>query len=630
MLPTKALNSLRPPQFSCHPHRAPVQHAGRESLLKSVSGSRRAAAGEAPRVLLFVPPYTRMVEPSPPNSAFRAIGLDSFEVMKRAGTPIGLLRIGTTARRAGFDVRVIDAPFAGWSQEWVLLELPEGQMRRYGLTDAQLLAIINDYQPDIVGIQCNYTVQWGNARALADLVKAVDRNLVVVGGGAHTSGDWQNALLDSAFDIIVINEADRSFVELLTALTAPEADVAAVRGLAFRQSGRLVNTNHTLARTDRSLYIPINPATQGFATRKALLPLPDFTLLDMRCYEQRYHSSGARKRDFGSWAQTFASIGCNTKCNFCYIPMVSGPWRPMGLDWFDEHLLDLTRHGVTEVLIEDDHLLHDPRYAMQVFSLLKKHDLPWVEEGGLSLFTLVMMHRGRSFVQALDPAERRNPAFRHVFDAVDAGIDARTLIRAMAEAGCYAVYLAVESANTESLENSHKPKFNALQNSTLEIVELFAEAGIQVTGGFMLGFVSPSHQAGGEPYVESLEQMEATVEYASLLMKHGMAYANPFIVTPIPGTPMWEFQQPYVVRNYDLGWSHEKATMATASWSAEDVERVRLKLLVQANGGDRVRKMVARGTWPIDALGHASTDSPACASVALATQAGPPPLRISA
>lgn len=72
-------------------------------------------------------------------------------------------------------------------------------------------------------------------------------------------------------------------------------------------------------------------------------------------------------------------------------------------------------------------------------------------------------------------------------------------------------------------------------------------------------------------------------------------------VTPLPGTKMWDFQKDYVVRHYDNGWSHEKATMATERWSAEDIERMRLELLVRANGADPVTELVRRGTWPVDA-----------------------------
>src|SRR6185503_14046094 len=104
---------------------------------------------------------------------------------------------------------------------------------RYGLTDDQIRRLVEALQPDIVGIQCNYTVQWGNARSLADLIKSIDRDIVVVSGGAHSSGDWSNALSDSPIDVIVINEADRSFVSLLDALTTRDADTRRVRGISY-------------------------------------------------------------------------------------------------------------------------------------------------------------------------------------------------------------------------------------------------------------------------------------------------------------------------------------------------------------------------------------------------------------
>ncbi|MGV9883523.1 hypothetical protein [Streptomyces sp. NPDC003006] len=84
----------------------------------------------------------------------------------------------------------------------------------------------------------------------------------------------------------------------------------------------------------------------------------------------------------------------------------------------------------------------------------------------------------------------------------------------------------------------------------------------------MLGFVNPPERPGVKPYIESLEQIEKTIDYAVTLMD---------------------------------GWSHEKATMATDQWSAEDIERMRLELLVRANGADKVVEMVRRGTWPVDA-----------------------------
>lgn len=578
---------LRSPEFSCDSHRPNLANPPRNSLKKSVSGVRRRESGERPRVLLLVPPYTRLKGRASLDSPLRSIGIDTFEVMKRAGTPIGLLRIGTTAKSQGYEVCIIDAPFEGWHQEEEFLQISDGEMLyRYGLSDDQIRHAIESFNPDVVGIQCSYTVQWGNARALADLVKSLNSDLVVVGGGAHCSGDWQNALSDSSMDVIVQGEADVTFHELLKALTTSEACIDHVSGIRYRQNDRLVSTG------DRP-----------YMNRRMIHELPplDLGLLRMGLYKQPHHSAGERRCKDGAWAQTFATIGCNVKCDFCYIPKINGPWRSLGLDWFDRHLTDLRTHGVSELLIEDDHLLHDPEHALQIFNLLEKHRFPWVEEGGLSLFNLLILHQGENFIESMNKNDYTNPIFTHAIHALRAGITARTLIQAMARSGCYSVYLAVESANEKSLKHSNKPAMNAMQQATAEIVALFAEAGIQVTGGFMLGFVNPPRVSSGLAYVESLEEMERTIDYAKLLMGAGMTYANPFIVTPIPGTPLWEYQKNFAQRNYDTGWSHERATMGTDFWNPEMLDNMRLKLLVEVNGPEKVRSMFQRGTWPVTA-----------------------------
>lgn len=592
---------IRKSEFSSSLLRTPLVSEIGNSLLKSKSGMRRRRqCREKPRVLLFVPPYTRMVEPAPEDSPLRKIGIKEEEVMKRAGTPIGLVRIATQAMRC-YEVKLVDAPFEGWDQEQPLLYLPNGgKLLRYGLTDTQIRKIIEEFQPDVVGIQCNYTVQWGNARALADLVKTIDEKIVVVGGGSHTSGDWRNALVDSPIDIICINESDRSFTQLLDALTSENSNVDDVRGIAYRKNEELIRTDTKICGAEKSQYISIHPKFQALEERLDMFPLPDFSLLNMKLYEQAYHSAGARMRKTGAWAQIFSTIGCNVGCDFCYIPMVNGPWRALGTDWFDQHLASIKQHGVTEVLLEDDHLMHDPIYALQVFELLKKHDLPWVEEGGLSLFNLILLHKGESVLETLSEKEKRRipGLYGKVLKALQSGVTAKSLIKSMAESGCYNAYLAVESANETSLEKSHKPKLNTIQEATIEIVEMMANAGIRVTGGFMLGFVNPS-DGDGKSYIESVEQIEKTIEYAVLLMQHGMAYANPFIVTPLPGTPMHEFQKQYVVRDYDTGWSHERATLATEKWTADELETLRWKLMINANGIEKTKQMLSRGTWPV-------------------------------
>lgn len=586
------------PRFSSSPLRDPLVSAIGNSLLKSESAIRKRENDQKPRILLFVPPYTRLIEPAPADSPLHQIGITDEEVMKRAGTPIGLVRIATQLEKAGYEVKLMDAAMEGWDNEKVLMGMPNGgRLIRYGLNDARIREIIQEFGPDIVGVQCNYTVQWGNARALADLVKTVDKTIVVLGGGSHFSGDWKNALVDSPVDFICVNEADASAVKLVDTLTSRDGRPDVVGGVAYRQNGQIIRNDRPCGESDyQSNYVSIRPAKQTLRERLERFPLPDFKFVNMCLFDTPFNSAGARIVPYGTYAQTFATIGCNVRCEFCYIWKGAGPWRALGLDWFDAHLSDLKKQGVTQILLEDDHILHDPLYALGVFKLLKRHDMAWVEEGGLSLFNLILLLKGK---EILTNEEGEDPKYEHVLKAIKAGINAESLIKAMAECGCKGAYLAVESANVESLGNSNKPKLNADQEATMEIIRLFSKHGISVTGGFMLGFVNLPRESGGVPYIETKEQIEGTIRYAKLLMDEGMAYANPFIVTPLPGTPMGEYQQQFVVRDYDTGWSHERATMATSQWTADELETFRWRLMIEANGVEKVREMLKRGTWPV-------------------------------
>jgi radical SAM superfamily enzyme YgiQ (UPF0313 family) len=143
---------------------------------------------------------------------------------------------------------------------------------------------------------------------------------VTVTGGAHPSGDWRYAVPDSPFDHIVINEADQTFTALLQALTEEGGDIDAVPGVAYRRADLAV-----VRTTAKSPYMRILPKRQGLDQRLGMMPLPDFGMLDMRQYEQAYHSSGKRVREHGSWSQIFSTIGCNVGCDFCYHWKSSSP-----------------------------------------------------------------------------------------------------------------------------------------------------------------------------------------------------------------------------------------------------------------------------------------------------------------
>ncbi|MBN2122281.1 B12-binding domain-containing radical SAM protein [Candidatus Micrarchaeota archaeon] len=585
----------RRPVRGCSPLRnpPPFEKAYLRHPVSEIYHSRRHKA----KVLLLVPPYTRIEKPYSWQQANYLLGssannlkLDSkiirwFEQnglllseMKRVGPPMGLLRIGSAAKKAGCEVRIIDAAKEGFDNEETLI--PEIGLKRYGLPVRDMMRWTSNLSLQVVGIAASYTHQWGNVRELAEEVKRLNQRAVVVVGGAHATGDYQRVLLDSSVDFVVVGQGEETFVELISALEGRRS-IGDVRGIAFR-SGR---------HRDEVVFTGHRP----FSKNPSNLIL-DYSLLDLSKYSGLIHTAGARKKRDGLLAYVSTSSGCNQNCGFCAIPKVQGPFLGAGIDQLNAELAGLKKNGVTELIVEDDNWLYNPMWALETCALFKKYDFAWMEEGGLALSALIALNLGYGARNVMG-SELEKPSFKHIREAIGKGITAERLITAMAQSGCYSVYLAVESANEAAMEISGKPKANIMQEQAAQIVRLFKNRGISVTGGFMLGFCG---QQGKGVYSESAREMINTMEYAGELMRAGMDYANPFIVTPLPGTRMGEFQMQYASTNYDTGFSHELGTFdLPGSLTAEQMGLLRQIMIAKINGIEKMERMLETGSWPV-------------------------------
>ncbi len=518
-----------------------------------------------PNILLLVSPYSRIKKESNESPVGR------IEEMKRIGVPIGLLRIATKLKNK-YSVKIMDCAAEGFNNEKEII--PEIGLYRYGLDDTEILDKIKEIKPNIIGITVDYTHQWGNARHLVDLIKDFDASIIVILGGAHVTGDYLNAISDCSADYIVMCEGDIIIDNLLDALTNKK-DLSKVNGIVYKESNKIIIT-----------------PKQSFIPDIDSLGVLDYSLIDLKLYSGSTHSAGQRKNKEGYCAYLSTTIGCNTRCLFCTIPLVNGPFRRFSLNTLDKQLTQLSNLGVTEILIEDDNLLYDPMWTLEVCNLFKKHKVSWMEEGGISLYSLIALYLGKNAVDIIGK-EFNEPHYRLIKQAIDEGITIEQIIKEMADSGCYSVYLAIESSSEDCLIASGKPKINSYQHITLDIIKLFKKYNIKVIGGFMIGFCM-------NEFTESKEDILETTKYAKFLVDNGMDFANPFIVTPLPGTPMGEYQMQFSVRDYDTGYSHELGTFDIPnSYTAKEVEILRWNLLIMANSREKVNKILETGTWPV-------------------------------
>lgn len=186
-----------------------------------------------------------------------------------------------------------------------------------------------------------------------------------------------------------------------------------------------------------------------------------------------------------------ATRGCPYRCEFCSVPGVSGKlYRHRPVEKVAAEVARM-KGGLGQssyVIFWDDNLTSDKKYAEALFEALKPVKKKWIGQA--------------TTVFARD----------------------RELVRKAAEAGCVGLFLGVESFNTDSLR-SVKKGFNRVDKYEQAFKNL-RDYGIMVGAGIIFGF---DH--------DDPSTFQTTLDY---LAEHKVPAANFNMLTPFPGTPLYD------------------------------------------------------------------------------------------
>lgn len=409
--------------------------------------ARRDIEAQRPvsRVLLIQPPctiaprYTKEIQP-----------------------PLGLAYVAACLEQ-DYEVRVLDAACEGWDTE----AREENGLITYGLSFEQIGLHIAEFNPEVVGVSCLFSMQHRNAHRVCEVAKAVNSNVLTVMGGAHPTVLPKETLGDPNVDFVIIGEGEYSTKELVDCLRDGK-DVSGVDGIAFKRDGA----------------ITVNPKTR-FITDLDAIPFPARHLLPMEKYFSINLPHGVSSR-YSPNTPLITSRGCPARCIFCSIHSIWGhKFRARSVDSIMAELRQLKEtYGVREVQFEDDNLTFDRKRASALFRkmIAEKLDLAWTTPNGVALWRLD-----------------------------------NELLREMRESGCYALCLAVESGDQEFLTKTiHKPlKLEKVK----EITRWIRRYGFETTAFFVVGFPN-----------ETREQLMNTFRFASALdVENTMFYfATPY------------------------------------------------------------------------------------------------------
>jgi len=195
-----------------------------------------------------------------------------------------------------------------------------------------------------------------------------------------------------------------------------------------------------------------------------------------------------------------ASRGCPYRCTFCSVTKFYGPKfrsRPV-----DEIITEIKLSGDKYFFFVDDNIVGNPKFAKELFTKLIPLKIKW---GGQAIL---------GFAQD------------------------RELVELAGQSGCLGLFIGIESVNRKSIKQANK-KCNKVEDYAALIKQIH-RAGIHIIAGTVFGFDTDDKNI--------FEQM------LDFYKKNKIAYANFSILTPFPGTILYE-QMEKEGRIFEKDWS---------------------------------------------------------------------------
>lgn len=288
------------------------------------------------------------------------------------------------------------------------------------------------YSPKFVGITSTTPI-FPEVLGLSKIIRDhIGNRATLILGGPHASALPEEALRQSAFDILVVGEGEDALVEILQ-----EKSLSAIKGIYYRNGEKI---EHTESRV----------LTENLDS----LPLPALDLFDLKRYtfpRLLYKAS--------PMTHYMTSRGCVYGCTFCNKNIFGRKFRTKSPELVVDEMEYILRLGIKEIRITDDMFTTDMERAKTICRLIIKRKLkfPWNLGAGLRV------------------------------DSVD-----EEFLRLAKEAGLYQVSLAFESGDQNSLNSINKGITIEQSRNAMKLVK---KVGLESVGFFMFGLPGDTEES---------------------------------------------------------------------------------------------------------------------------------------
>lgn len=429
----------------------------------------------------------------------------TYGTVKPEGS-LGNLYLAAALRDNGFEVQILDCCVG--NKNHTLDEsfnnhtkLPNG-MVRVGLSAEAILKEIASY--DVIGVSSIFTPQTYMVEETVRLIsQAYPEKLIIMGGiNARTQ---MSRFFNAGAHVICISEAEGTIVEIGNVLRTGSRDFTGLAGVAFIHNG----------------HIRINP--QGLIEDNLdKLPIPARDLLPLERFWEiaRPHGGLVKPGDLDKphlYVSAMTSRGCPYVCTFCHISGEQkgsitgniGKFRYQSEQRVEREMAIIKDLGVEYIYFEDDSILAKKKRALNIFRMIIKFGFRLGDVNGVNLSHL-----------------HKNEGGRIVVDD--------EMIETMAAAGFDRLSFPVESGSQRIIDKWVSGK---ISHETYDISALIRKAnslGITVSSCYLIGYPD-----------ETYDEIAQTVITAKKHLDAGSAYVNLTMVTPFPGTSLYD----YVIAN---------------------------------------------------------------------------------
>ena len=350
-----------------------------------------------------------------------------------------------------------------------------------------LFDAINEYQPDLIGITCIFSVTGPSLIDVCRVCKEFEPSWLADGlklpiaiGGVHVTHDLQNIMKD-------IPEADVAFLN--------ESEKAFVRFLDF------VNGKITIGQIGQ-VTIRLPSGNSGVRFGQQFIPdgddldtIPPYEIMDIETHSQ--------VGTLGSWygfryedtriATSLSNRGCRAACTFCNVRSFNGKGvRQRSVESVLDELTILNeQYGIGHIIWLDDDLLKNETRAIELFNGMVKRnlDMTWDATNGVIAASL-----------------------------------SEEVLDAAARSGCIGLNIGIESGNASILRSIKKPGTPRIFLRAAEALRKYPE--INTRALLIIGFPN--------------ETMRMIFDTIKLCEKMDFDWHNLAILQPWKDTPIYD------------------------------------------------------------------------------------------